>query len=86
MTASLSLVGAYEFNLHRIEPAIELTANGQLFTVRGETGKTVRAERRQDLVTWELVTTVPTPTSGQTAIDPTAATEPFLFYRQVLIP
>ena len=76
-------MGAYEFNPYRFEPALELTANGLVFTVRGEPGKTVRVERSRDLVTWELVATVPIPASGQTLLDPAATTEPFLFYRAV---
>jgi len=79
-------MGAYEFNPYRFEPALELTANGLVFTVRGEPGKTVRVERSRDLVTWELVATVPIPASGQTLLDPAATTEPFLFYRAVSVP
>jgi hypothetical protein len=79
-------MGAYEFNPYRFEPALELTANGLVFTVRGEPGKTVRVERSRDLVTWELVATLPIPASGQTLLDPAATTEPFLFYRAVSVP
>ena len=79
-------MGAYEFNPYRFEPALELTANGLVFTVRGEPGKSVRVERSRDLATWEPVATVPIPANGQTLIDPAATTEPFLFYRAVTVP
>jgi hypothetical protein len=79
-------MGAYELNPYRFEPALQLTADGLVFTVRGEPGKTVRVERSRDLVNWELVATVPIPASGQTLIDPAAATEPFLFYRAASVP
>jgi len=76
-------MGAYEFNPYRFEPALELTADGLVFTIRGEPGKSVRIDRSRDLAIWELVATVPIPASGQTLIDPAATTEPFLFYRAV---
>jgi len=76
-------MGAYEFNPYRLEPALQLTANGLVVTVKGEPGKTVRLERSRDLVNWEPVATVPIPASGQTLIDPAATTEPFVFYRAV---
>jgi hypothetical protein len=79
-------MGAYEFNPYRFEPALQLTANGLVFTVRGEPGKSMRIERSRDLVNWDLVATVPIPASGQTLIDPAATTEPFLFYRAVSAP
>jgi hypothetical protein len=79
-------MGAYEFNPYRFEPALELTADGLVFTVRGEPGKSVRVERSRDLVSWEAVATVPIPASGQTLIDPAATSEPFLFYRAVSVP
>jgi len=79
-------MGAYEFNPYRFEPALELTPNGLVFTVRGEPGKTVRIERSRDLVTWDLAATVPIPANGQTLIDPAATTEAFLFYRAVSVP
>jgi PKD repeat protein len=79
-------MGAYEFNPYRFEPVLELTSNGLVFTVRGEPGKSVRLERSRDLVSWEVVGTVPIPASGQTLIDPAANTEPFLFYRAVSVP
>ncbi|MHC1768176.1 MAG: choice-of-anchor Q domain-containing protein [Verrucomicrobiia bacterium] len=79
-------MGAYEFNPYRFEPAPQLTANGLVFTIRGEPGKSVRIERSRDLVTWEPVATVPTPASGQTLVDPAATTEPFLSYRAVSVP
>jgi hypothetical protein len=79
-------MGAYEFNPYRFEPALELTANGLVFTVRGEPGTSVRIERSRDLVNWDPVATVPIPASGQTLIDPAATTEPFLFYRAVSVP
>jgi len=74
-------MGAYEFNPYRFDSALELTANGLVFTIRGEPGKTVTLERRGDLVNWEPVAMVPIPASGQTLIDPAATREPFLFYR-----
>jgi hypothetical protein len=79
-------MGAYEFNPYRFEPALKLTPNGLVFTIRGEPGKTVRLERSRDLVNWDLVATVPIPASGQTLTDPAATTEPFLFYRAVSAP
>lgn len=79
-------MGAYEFNPYRFAPALQLTANGLVFTVRGEPGKSVRIKRCRDLVTWKLVATVPIPAGGQTLINPAAATEPFLFYRAVSVP
>jgi hypothetical protein len=79
-------MGAYEFNPYRFEPALHVTPHGPEFTIRGEPGKTVRIERSRDLATWELVATVPIPARGQTLIDPAAATEPFLFYRAVIVP
>jgi len=79
-------MGAYEFNPYRFEPTLHVTPNGLEFTVRGEPGKTVQVERSRDLVNWELVATVPIPASGQTLVDPAAATEPFLFYRAVAGP
>ena len=48
-----------------------------------EPSTSVQVERSRDLATWELVATVPIPASGQTLIDPAAATEPFPFYRAV---
>jgi hypothetical protein len=77
-------MGAYEFNPYRFEPALVLTSDGLVFTVRGEPGKTVRVERSPDLVTWSPVAIVPIPASGQTLIDPAATREPFLFYRAAL--
>ena len=79
-------IGAYEFNPYRFEPALQLTANGLEFTVRGEPGESVRLERSCDLLNWDLVATVPIPASGQTLIDPAATSEPFLFYRAVSVP
>ena len=70
-------MGAYEFNPYRFEPALGLTANGLLFTVRGEPGKSVRIERSGNLVNWEPVATVPIPDGGQTLIDPAATIELF---------
>ena len=72
--------------MYRFEPALQLTVNGLVFTVRGEPGKTVRIERSRDLANWEPVATVPIPASGQTLIDPAAISEPFLFYRAVSVP
>ena len=37
-------------------------------------------------VNWEPVATVRIPANGQTLIDPTATTEPFLFYQAVSVP
>jgi len=79
-------MGAYEFNPYRFEPLLQLTPSGLLFTVRGEPGKSVRIDRSTDLVNWEAVATVPIPASGQQLIDPAATSEPFLFYRAVLVP
>ena len=79
-------MGAYEFNPYRFEPALELTSDGLVFTIRGEPGKSVRLERSRDLLNWEPVATVPIPASGQTLIDPAATAEPFLFYRAVSVP
>jgi len=79
-------MGAYEFNPYRFEPALELTANGLVFTIRGEPGKSVRLEPSRDLVNWEAMATVPIAASGQTLIDPTATTEPLLFYQAVSVP
>jgi hypothetical protein len=79
-------MGAYEFNPYRFEPALQLTANGLVFTVRGEPGKSVRIERSRNLVSWEVVGTVPIPAGGQTLVDPVATTQPFLFYRAVSVP
>jgi len=76
-------MGAYEFNPYRFEPALELTSDGLVFTLRGEPGKSVRIERSRDLLNWDPVATLPIPASGQTLIDPAATTEPFLFYRAV---
>jgi hypothetical protein len=72
-------MGAYEFNPYQFEPGPQLTPNGLVFTIRGESGKTVRIERSHDLLKWDPVATVPIPASGQTLIDPAAASEPFLF-------
>jgi hypothetical protein len=79
-------MGAYEFNPYRFELALALTADGLVFTIQGEPGKSVRVERSHDLVTWELVATVPIPASGQTLIDPAATSEPSLFCRAVSVP
>ena len=56
------------------------------FTVRGEPGKLVRVERRDDLVNWEYVATVLIAVGGQTLTDPAATTEPRLCYRAVRVP
>ena len=79
-------LGAYEFNPYRFEAAVELTADGFVFTVRGEPGQTVRIDVSQDLIHWEPVATVPIPPSGQTLIDPAATAEGMLFYRAVRVP
>jgi hypothetical protein len=79
-------MGAYEFNPYRFEPALQLTADGLVFKVRGEPGKSVRIERSRDLVQWKLAATVPIPASGQRLVDPAATIEPFLFYRAVSVP
>ena len=62
------------------------TATSLQLSVRGEPGKSRCLERSRELVNWELVATVPIAASGQTLIDPTATTEPFLFYRAVSVP
>jgi hypothetical protein len=79
-------MGAYEFNPYRFEPTLQFNSSGFAFTVRGEPGESVWLERSRDLVTWEVAATVPLPASGQRLIDPVATTEPFLFYRAVLVP
>jgi hypothetical protein len=79
-------MGAYEFNPYRFGPVLRLDSTGFSFTVHGEPGKSVRIERSRDLVTWEHVATVPIPATGQTLIDPAAASESFLFYRAVSVP
>jgi PKD repeat protein len=79
-------MGAYEFNPYRFGPVLRPDPNGFNFTVQGEPGKSVRIERSRDLLTWEVVATVPLPVSGQTLIDPVATLEPFLFYRAVSVP
>ena len=63
-----------------------MTANGLVFTVRCEPGKSVRIERSRDQVNWEWAATVPIPASGLTLIDPEATTEPRLFYRAMRVP
>ena len=73
-------------NSDRFEPALQLTANGLVFTMRGEPGKSVRIERGRDLVNWETAMTVPIPASGQPLIDPAAWTELILFCRSVSVP
>jgi hypothetical protein len=79
-------MGAYEFNPYRFESPPQLTADGLVFTIRGEPGQSVSIERSTDLMNWETVATVPLPASGQTLIDPAATTEPCLFYRAVSVP
>jgi hypothetical protein len=46
----------------------------------------MRLDRSRDLRIWDPFATVPIPASGQTLIDPTATSEPFLFYRAVAVP
>ncbi|HEY5911103.1 MAG TPA: Calx-beta domain-containing protein [Verrucomicrobiae bacterium] len=79
-------IGAYEFNPYRFEPTLQMGADGFLFTVRGEPGRSVRIERSRDLLHWEFAGEVPIPASGQTLIDPAAVTEPRLFYRAMRVP
>ncbi len=79
-------MGAYEFNPYRFESLLKPTANGLMFTIRGEPGKSVRIERSRDLVNWEPSATEPIPANGQTLIDPAAITEPCLFYPAVSVP
>jgi hypothetical protein len=59
-------------------------ADGFRLTVNGEPGWTVRVERSRDLVTWEVVATVPIPAGGQMLVDPAATSERMLFYRAVI--
>jgi len=81
-------IGAYEFDPRRLRfaPALHLTSDGLTFTVKGESGTSVRIERSRNLLDWEHVATVPIPASGQTLTDPMATAEPFLFYRAVVVP
>lgn len=79
-------MGAYEFKPYRFGPVLRPEPTGFSFTVHGEPGRSVRIERSRDLVTWEHVATVPIPATGQTLIDPAAASESFLFYRAVSVP
>jgi hypothetical protein len=51
-----------------------------------EPSTSVQVERSRDPVNWELVATVPIPSTGQTLVDPAATAEPFLFYRAVAGP
>ena len=79
-------MGAYEFNPYRFEPAVELSVEGFVYTVRGEPGRSVRIDVSRDLENWDLVATVPIPASGQTLIDPAATAERMLFYRALTVP
>ncbi len=79
-------LGAYECNPYRFAPSLHATAEGFVFTVRGEPGQSVRIERSRDLIHWEFAGEVPIPASGQTLIDPAATAEPRLFYRAMRVP
>jgi hypothetical protein len=79
-------MGAYEFNPYRFEAALELTANGFEFTLRGEPGKSVRIERGRDLDHWELLTTILLTPGGVRLTDAGASVEGRRFYRAVSVP
>jgi hypothetical protein len=81
-------IGAYEFDPCRLRfaPALHLTSDGLTFTVKGESGTSVRIERSRNLLDWEHVATVPIPATAQTLTDPVATVEPLLFYRAVVVP
>jgi len=79
-------MGAHEFNPYCFEPACQISPEGFRFTVKGEPGRSVRIDVSTDLIHWEPVATVPIPACGQTLIDPSATTEPHLFYRTVRLP
>jgi beta-xylosidase len=54
--------------------------------VLGDGGLLVRIERSRDLVSWEHVATVPIAPTGQTLIDPAAASGSLFFYRGMSVP
>jgi len=66
--------------------SLRLDAQGFHLLLRGVTGQMMRLDRSRDLRIWDPFATVPIPASGQTLIDPTATSEPFLFYRAVAVP
>ncbi len=76
-------LGAYEFNPYRLEPVVQMGADGFHFSIRGEPGRSVRIERSRDLARWEFVGQVTLPASGQAFVDPAALGESHLFYRAV---
>jgi hypothetical protein len=66
--------------------SLHLDRVGFHLLLRGATGQMMRLERSTDLLNWNPFATVPIPASGQTVVDPTATSEPFLFYRAVSVP